>query len=334
MPGTKLPPPTYHPPVSQTAVSDTPIPADRPAPGVLSACIETTKPGITRLVTITASVGLILAGLHHGGLGLWDWVRLATGVMIGTALAAGGANALNQWYESDRDARMRRTVTRPIPSARLTSRSVFWLGTALIVSGTGVLYFLCGVMPALVALASAGSYIILYTPLKPITIWNTLVGAVPGALPTMIGTAAVAPGKGFEPLADPIGLALFFLMMVWQIPHFLAIAWMCRKDYEQGGFRMLPAIDPTGKLTAWVIVASSLLLMPVSMGVVFTTPDLLGWPTIAACVLLGLPMVALGMKVALQPNEKTARAVFLASIIHLPVLLMVMVAEALIRTIF
>lgn len=320
--------------MSQTAVSEPPIPADRPAPGVLSACIETTKPGITRLVTITASVGLILGGLHHGGLALTDWVRLAIGVILGTALAAGGANALNQWYESDRDARMKRTVTRPIPSARLTSKSVFWLGTGLVVAGTAVLYVLCGVMPALVALASAGSYIILYTPLKPITIWNTLVGAIPGALPTMIGTAAVAPGAGFEPLADPIGLALFFLMMVWQIPHFLAIAWMCRRDYELGGFRMLPAIDPTGKLTAWIIVASSLLLIPVSATVVFTAPDLLGWPTIAACVLLGLPMVALGMKVALHPTEKTARTVFLASIIHLPVLLMVMVAEALIRTIF
>ncbi len=321
--------------MSQTAVSDPPpIPAERPTTGVLSACIETTKPGITRLVTITASVGLILGGLHHGGLDLGDWVRLAIGVVIGTALAAGGANSLNQWYESGRDARMKRTVTRPIPSARLTSRSVFWLGIALIVAGTGVLYILCGVIPALVALISAGSYIILYTPLKPLTIWNTLVGTIPGALPTMIGTAAVAPGTGFQPLADPIGLALFFLMTVWQIPHFLAIAWMCRSDYELGGFRMLPAIDPTGKLTAWIIVASSLLLIPVSAGVVFTIPDLLGWPTIAACVLLGLPMVALGMKVALHPTEKTARAVFIASIIHLPVVLMVMVAEALIRSIF
>lgn len=309
------------------------MPTDRPA-GVLSACIEVTKPGITRLVTITASVGLILAGLHYGGLHLWDWLRLATGVIVGTALAAGGANALNQWYESERDARMRRTSTRPIPSGRLTSRAVFWLGTGLIVSGTAVLYILCGTMPALIALVSAGSYIILYTPLKPLTIWNTLVGTVPGALPTMIGTAAVAPGIGFEPLSDPIGLALFSLMMVWQIPHFLAIAWMCRADYELGGFRMLPAIDPTGKLTAWIIVGSSLLLIPVSASVVFTAPSLLGWPTIAACVLLGLLLVGLGMRVALHPTEKTARAVFIGSIIHLPVLLLVMVTEAVVRSIF
>lgn len=319
--------------MSRTAVPEAAIDTDRPA-GVLSACVETTKPGITRLVTITASVGLILAGLYHGGLHALDWLRLAVGVVAGTALAAAGANALNQWYESDRDARMRRTSGRPIPSARLSTASVFWLGTGLVVAGTAVLYALCGVMPALIALASAASYVVLYTPLKPLTVWNTLVGAVPGALPTMIGTAAVAPGVGFEPLADPIGLALFALMMVWQIPHFLAIAWMCRADYEQGGFRMLPAIDPTGKLTAWIIVGSSLLLIPVSASIVFTAPALLGWPTIAASVALGLLLVALGMRVAIHPTDKTARAVFIGSIIHLPVLLLVMVAEAVLRSIF
>ena len=321
-------------PVSTTAVQPAELPADIASKGVLSACVEVTKPGITRLVTITAAVGLILAGLHHGPLALTDWLRLATGVIIGTALAAAGANALNQWYESDRDARMGRTAGRPIPSARLTGRSVFWFGTGLVLSGTALLYLLCGVMPALVALASAASYIILYTPLKPITVWNTLVGAVPGALPAMIGTAAVAPGVGFEPLADPIGLALFSLMMVWQIPHFLAIAWMCRADYEKGGFRMLPAIDPTGKLTAWIIVATALLLIPVSASVVFVAPGLLGWPSIAACVLLGLLLVGLGTRVALHPTEKTARKVFIGSIIHLPVLLTIMVSEAVLRTIF
>jgi protoheme IX farnesyltransferase len=310
------------------------ISTDHPEAGVLAACVEAAKPGITRLVTITAVVGLILAGLHYGGLHAWDWVRLGAGVVLGTALAAGGANALNQWYESDRDARMRRTQSRPIPSGRLTPRFVFWQGLGMVIAGTAVLYVLCGVMPALIALASAGSYVILYTPLKPLTIWNTLIGAIPGALPTMIGTAAVAPGEGFEPLSDPIGLALFSLMMVWQIPHFIAIAWMCRADYALGGFRMLPAVDTTGKLSAWIIIGFSLLLVPVSASVVFAAPDLLGWPTIAACVLLGLLLVGLGTRVALHPTEKTARAVFIGSIIHLPVLLIIMVAEAVLRTIF
>lgn len=319
--------------MSQTGSAETAITAERPAAGVFAACVEATKPGITRLVTITALVGLLLAGLHRGDLHLADWIRLTIGVVLGTALAAGGANALNMWYESDRDARMKRTAGRPIPSARLTPAFVFFYGLGLIIAGTVLLAILCGVIPALVALASAGSYIVLYTPLKPLTIWNTLVGAVPGALPTMIGTSAVSTAPGFEPLGDPIGLALFALMMVWQIPHFLAIAWMCRTDYELGGFRMLPAIDPTGKLTAWIIVATSLLLIPVSACIVFIIPDLLGWATIAACLLLGLLLVALGMRVAVHPTEKTARKAFIASIIHLPVLLMVMVGEALVRTV-
>lgn len=306
---------------------------ETPAPGLLSACVEVTKPGITRLVTITACVGLILGGIQHGGLTLWDWVRLGLGVVIGTALAAGGANALNQWYEADRDARMRRTAARPVPSGRMSGRAAFFYGMSLVIAGTVVLYLLCGTMPAFVALASAGSYIIFYTPLKPVTIWNTLVGAIPGALPTMIGTAAVAPGGGFEPLGDPIGLALFSLMMVWQIPHFLAIAWMCKADYELGGFRMLPAIDASGRLTSWVIVGTSLLLIPVSASVVFSAPGLLGWATVTACVVLGLMLVGLGMRVVLQPTEKTARAVFLGSIIHLPVLLLVMVFEAVVRAV-
>ena len=319
--------------MSHPVPAESAIPAQRPETGVLAACVEAAKPGITRLVTVTALVGLLLAGLHRGDLAPADWFRLAAGVIIGTALAAGGANALNMWYESDRDARMRRTAGRPIPSARLSSAFVFFLGLGLIVSGTGVLWMLCGVLPALVALASAGSYIVLYTPLKPLTIWNTLVGAIPGALPTMIGTSAVSTAPGFEPLADPIGLALFALMMVWQIPHFLAIAWMCRADYELGGFRMLPAIDPTGKLTAWIIVATSVLLIPVSASIVFIIPDLLGWGTIIASVGLGLLLVAYGMRVAVHPTEKMARKAFIASIIHLPVLLLVMVGEALVRTV-
>ncbi len=299
---------------------------------MLAACVEATKPGITRLVTITALVGLLLAGLHAGDLTPADWIRLTLGVILGTAFASGGANALNMWYEADRDARMGRTAGRPIPSERLSSTFMFWYGLAILVAGTGIVYLTCGVMPALVVLAAAGSYIIFYTPLKPITIWNTLVGAIPGALPTMIGTAAISDAEGFGALADPIGLSLFALMMVWQIPHFLAIAWMCKSDYEKGGFRMLPVVDPTGRITAIIMVATAVLLIPVSAGIVWVIPDLLGWPTLAACVILGLILVALCVRVAAYPTERVARKAFIGSIIQLPVLLVIMVAEALIRT--
>ena len=240
---------------------------------MFGACIELTKPGITKLVTITALVGLLIGGLHYGTTGVTHWIVLIVGCLIGTSMASGGANALNMWYESDLDALMERTIT------------------------------------------------------------NTLIGAVPGALPTMIGTAAVAPGTGFEPLLDPIGLMLFILMFVWQMPHFFAIAWMCRVDYEKGGFRMLPSVDESGNHTAAVMIGSSLLMIPVSLLPMKIIPELSGWVTGGTGIVLGSALVWLSIKFARSRTDKAARTVFFGSIIHLPVYMTVFVAEALIRTV-
>lgn len=305
--------------------------ANPPRQTLFAACKELTKPGITKLVTITALVGLILGGLHHGVSGWSDWVRLLLGVTIGTALASGGANALNMWYEADRDALMKRTKNRPIPARRLTSGFVLLFGLAMCILGSLVLWLTSGPMPAIVAIVTAGSYVLAYTPLKPITISNTLVGAIPGALPTMIGTAAVAPGLGFEPLGDKIGFTLFFLMFVWQLPHFFAIAWMCRADYQAGGFKMLPSVDPQGNHTAAVMITTAVLMIPVALLPLIVIPELTGWATGAAAVLLGLGLVAMSIRFARSRTDKDARAVFFGSIIHLPVYLIVLVAEALVR---
>lgn len=298
---------------------------------VLAACMELTKPGITKLVTITALVGLGLGGLHYGGLGLWDWVRLIIGVGIGTAIASGGANALNMWYESDRDALMRRTRVRPIPSKRLSPRFVLLFGLAMTILGCVILGLTSGMLPALVALLTTLSYVLIYTPLKPITITNTLIGAVPGALPTMIGTTAVAPGNGFEPLSEPVGLMLFCIMFLWQLPHFFAIAWMCRVDYESGGFRMLPIVDPMGNHTAATMVVTSALLIPAGLAPLWITPELSGWATGTASVLLGLMLVWLSLRFAFTRTDNAARMAFFGSIIHLPVYLIILVAEAGVR---
>ena len=305
--------------------------AEAPHQSLFAACKELTKPGITKLVTITALVGLVLGGLHHGVSGWGEWVRLILGVGIGTALASGGANALNMWYEADRDALMKRTKNRPIPARRLTSGFVLLFGLAMCIIGSLVLWLTSGPMPALVAIITAGSYILAYTPLKPITISNTLVGAIPGALPTMIGTAAVAPGMGFEPLGDKIGLTLFFLMFVWQLPHFFAIAWMCRADYQAGGFKMLPSVDPQGNHTAAVMITTAALMIPVALLPLVVIPELAGWATGAAAVILGLGLVAMSIRFARSRTDKDARAVFFGSIIHLPVYLIVLVGEALVR---
>lgn len=302
--------------------------------GVFSACVELTKPGITKLVTITALVGLLIGGLHYGTTGTTNWIIMIIGCVVGTAMASGGANALNMWYESDLDAQMERTKVRPIPSTRLTPRFVLLFGLLMCTIGSCVLWITLGLMPALIAVFTAISYVLMYTPLKTRTITNTLVGAIPGALPTMIGTSAVAPGIGFEPLTDKIGLMLFVLMFVWQMPHFFAIAWMCRVDYERGGFRMLPSVDKSGNHTAAVMIGSSILMIPVSLLPLWVIPELSGWVTGATGILLGMVLVWLSIKFARSRTDRAARVVFFGSIIHLPVYMTVFVAEALMRTIF
>jgi len=297
--------------------------------GRLGACVELTKPGITRLVTITATTGLLIAGLDAGISGWRAWTTLLIGCALGTWMASGGANALNMWYESDHDARMDRTRSRPIPSTRLRPRFVLCFGLAMCTTGAGVLWATTGLVPAIVAIVTAASYVVVYTPLKTRTITNTLVGAVPGALPVLIGTSAVAPGVGFEPLAHRIGIMLFVLMFVWQLPHFFAIAWMCRRDYERGGFRMLPSIDTQGNHTAAVLIGSSLLLIPVTLAPLRVIPALTGWATASAGVTLGLAMVALSVRFAVQRDDARARAVFLCSIAHLPIYMLVFVLDAL-----
>lgn len=313
------------------------VKVDIATPSTFSACVELTKPGITKLVTITALVGLLLAGLHYDLTGWVLWVKLIVGVVVGTTLASGGANALNMWYESDRDALMKRTKVRPIPSKRLSPRFVLTFGIAMTIVGTLILWLTCGIIPALVALITTASYVLIYTPLKPITITNTLIGAVPGALPTMIGTTAIgitpaAPATGFELLLEPIGLMLFTLMFVWQLPHFFAIAWMCKDDYKAGGFRMLPAVDPHGNHTAVTMIITSALLIPCGLAPLWIIPELAGWFTAGASIILGGLLIYLSIKFALVRTDKAARKVFFGSIIHLPVYLIVFVAEASIRT--
>ena len=147
----------------------------------------------------------------------------------------------------------------------------------------------------------------------------------------MIGTAAVAPGPGFVPLTDKIGLTLFFLMFVWQLPHFFAIAWMCRKDYQAGGFKMLPSIDPQGNHTAAVLLVTSALMIPVALIPLRVIPELAGWATGTAAAVLGLALVSVSIRFARKRTDANARIVFFGSIIHLPVYLTVLVAESLVR---
>lgn len=302
------------------------------ARGSARTYLETTKPGITRLVTITACVGLVMGALADGGISPARLGYLTLIVAIGTALASGGANALNMWLESARDAQMRRTAGRPLPTQRLSPIGVARFGVGLSLLGVLVLAIGAGPAPAVVALVCAGVYVFIYTPLKTRTAWNTVVGTIPGSLPPLIGTSAVAATDGTGALAGPLGWSLFALMTVWQLPHFYAIAWMYRDDYERGGFRMLSLGDDRGTKSAIAMVLLAAVLIPATLSPALAAPSLLGTPYIALASITGIGFMAMCVRFLLVRTRQRAKTVFLASIAHLPLLMVAMVLEAVIRT--
>jgi len=317
------------------------VDAAAPRAGVIASLIETTKPGITRLVTITSFVGYVMAAagwrFGDGAPGRWfEWqlVLSAAGCIVGTALAAAGANALNQWMERDRDAVMPRTVRRPLPQGRVSAGLVLGVGSALCFLGCGLLWAINGYVPALVAVACVVSYVAMYTPMKTRSALSTFVGAIPGALPPLIGWSAGSSENGFATLTDWGGLSLFILMFVWQIPHFLAIAWMYRDDYAKGGYVVLPVIDPKGSWTATTILLWTVALVPATLLPAVVMPALLGIPYLTVACVSALAFLALAARLVKNRGRSDARVVFFASIIHLPLILMVMVGEAAVRTFF
>jgi heme o synthase len=319
--------------VPESAVERTARGSEGAEGGWWAAAVELTKPRITRLVAMTAGVGFIVSAVTRG----MDWATLAVGglgCVVGTVLSSAGANALNQWMEADRDARMNRTKGRPIPSGRLSPGSALAIGVGCCLAGLGVLWAMCGPGAAAVSLVTMVTYLAVYTPLKPITILNTWVGAVPGALPPMIGwtaaawlAAGVSERQAWAGLAEAGGWSLFVLMAVWQIPHFLAIAWMHREDYARGGYRMLPIIDPTGRRTAVNVMVWSVVLLPATLGPWWMMPERLSMVYFVAALLVGVPYLVLATGLMRDHSAGRARRVFLASIVQLPVLLAALVVD-------
>jgi protoheme IX farnesyltransferase len=305
----------------------------------LAAYVETTKPGITKLVTITSMVGLgmalgqrwIAGDRVWGG---WDLAVIVVGSIVGTALSASGANALNQWAERDRDRLMPRTAKRPLPSGTLTPARVFAVASALVVVGLAVLWLTSGVAAMCVSAACVGTYVLIYTPLKTQTWTATLVGAIPGALPPLIGWCAGYRDAGFAAAVYPGGVSLFMLMFIWQLPHFLAIAWMYREDYAKGGHAVLPVVDKAGVKTTIVVAAFTVLLIPATVAPVVAMPSVLGPVSLFTAAGSGLLFAWLVAKLLRSRRREDARAVFFASIIHLPLLLAVMVLDGFVHTFF
>jgi protoheme IX farnesyltransferase len=242
-------------------------------------------------------------------------------MLLGTFLVAGGASAFNQVIERDLDALMRRTRNRPVPAHRLQPIEGFLFGSASTLAGVLLIVASSNVLAGAVALATLVIYAAIYTPLKRKTSFSTVVGAIPGALPAIIGWAAAAnelPVKAWT---------LFGIMFLWQLPHFLAIAWMCRDDYAKAGFPMLPVIEPDGRSTGRQSVLYAAALIPLSLAP--TLMHMAGDFYFAGALLLGLAFLYLAWRFARSRADADARLLFFGSIVYLPVLWILMIADRL-----
>ncbi len=275
--------------------------------------VELTKPRITKMVMVTTAAGFVLAS---SGPLAWS---LLIHALLGTALVASGASALNQVIEHRFDARMRRTANRPIPSGRLQPETALWFGMAISLAGILYLAILVNLLTAVVGAVTLALYVCVYTPLKRLSSLATLVGAVPGAMPPMMGCTAASGELG------TVAWILFGILFLWQMPHFLAIAWIYRSDYQRGGFPLLTLGQAPGDRTARQMVLYSAALVPVSL-----LPTVLGisGPVYFLGALVGsLVFVGYSFAFGRAQNAPAARRLLLVSVIYLPVVLLLMVAD-------
>ena len=281
----------------------------------LGAFWELTKPGITTMVLVSTSIGYYLGGKSIGAADGGLFLLL----LAGSALSAAGVATLNEYVERGIDGRMRRTQRRPLPSGRLSAREALLFGVLVSVAGIGILTLFVHPGTGLLAFITLMTYIFVYTPLKRHTTWNTIIGAIPGALPPLGGwlaaTGDLAPGAW----------ALFVILFAWQIPHFLAIATIYRDDYRRGGLLTLPGVADGERATAWHIILFSLLtlggsLMPVLL-------NLTGVAYLVGALVLGIMFLRYSVAAARDQVAGPARRLMFASIIYLPALLAVMVAD-------
>jgi protoheme IX farnesyltransferase len=286
-----------------------------PAEGVSarwSVYLELAKPRITMLVLVTAGVGYAV-----GGQGAFSGLAFLI-FMAGTALLCGGASALNNFVERETDARMHRTSRRPIPSGRLKPEDGRAFGIVLSALGLALLALVNPLTLALGA-ASLATYVLAYTPLKRVTSLCTVVGAVPGALPPLMGWAAARGSLGAA------GWGLFAILFLWQLPHFLAIGWLYREDYARGGFPMLAVTDRDGSSTGRQAVLYATALLPVTLAAGMLAAAGRGY--LWGALLLGLTFLAFAAAFAWRRTMPAARRLFLASILYLPALLGLMVFD-------
>jgi protoheme IX farnesyltransferase len=273
------------------------------------------KARLTTLVLLTTLVGFYL-----GWRGEMNFA-LMFHTLMGTALVAAGASALNQLLEREYDAKMRRTQSRPLPSGRLQPTTVMIFGGICSVFGLVYLALAVNLLTSVLGAVTLISYLFIYTPLKRVTWLNTAIGAVPGALPPLMGWTAARGEMSSE------GWALFAILFFWQLPHFFAIAWLYQDEYAKAGFKMLPSIDPDGQRTAQQAVSNTLALVAMSLfPFIF---KMAGTIYLVSALVLGVGFLWCAIQFARQLTATRARHLFFASIIYLPLLLALMVWDKL-----
>jgi len=275
--------------------------------------IALTKPRITWLILMSTGVGYFF-----GARGEWHLLTLFH-TILGTGLIASGTAALNQWYEREADAKMKRTQARPLPSGRLNARKALVFAIVISLAGFVELWLGANLLAALLGLFTLLCYLFVYTPLKQRSPHSTTIGSIPGAMPPLIGFAGACGTLTWE------AWVLFAILFLWQFPHFYAIAWMYREDYARAGIRMLPVVEPDGRSTARRILLYSLALIPISLMPKFfaMTGDLY----LYGALVLGILFLYAGLKIRTERTRQQARRVLLASVVYLPVLFSLMLLD-------
>lgn len=279
----------------------------------LTAYIELTKPRIAFLLVLTSAAGFYLATKEGFN------TVLFVNSMIGITLLAFGVATLNQWFERDLDPLMERTEKRPLPSKRVMPTEALVFGIVQCAVAETYLFFLVNSLTAILGLVVILGYVFVYTPLKTRTSASTAIGAIPGALPPLMGWTAAA---------NEITLgawALFVMQLLWQFPHFFAIAWMYREQYKKAGILMLPVVEPSGTLTFRQIVLFTIMLVPVSIAPFIF--GISGKIFLVGAILLGIWFLYASVRAAMDKSNERARTLLLVSVIYLPLLFILMVAD-------
>lgn len=273
---------------------------------VIHEFVQLTKPRIALLIVISTAVGYC-----YGSVAGFNALAFFH-ALLGTALMAGGSATLNQWFERELDAKMVRTQRRPIPSGKIPARQALMFGLTLSIVGLADLWFFTNSLAAFLGFLTSAGYLFAYTPLKRRGPISTTVGALPGAMPPLIGFAAASASLHTE------AWILFAMLFLWQFPHFHAIAWIYRKDYEKAGIKMLAVVKPYGKSLGFEILLALFLLLPVTLAPTFL--HMTGKVYLAAAFVLNLVFLYFGARLALERNVERARSLLLASVVYIPAL--------------